>query len=86
VLPASHSNSGDQIDLLSQLYHVIILSFVFRMITSLLLMPRLKEIRRVKPVSVRRLIFRVVRFNPLSGLYFQVASSRRKHPSTPPAT
>jgi MFS family permease len=78
VLPESYMVFGYRIDLLSQLYNVFILSFVFRVITSSLLLPRLKEIRRVKPVTVRRLIFRVVRFNPLTGLNFEVISSRKK--------
>ena len=78
ILPESYVVFGYQIDLLSQLYNVFILSFVFRAITSSLLLPRLKEIRRVKPVTVRRLIFRVVRFNPLTGLNFEVVSSRKK--------
>lgn len=80
VLPASYLVFGYEINLLSQLYNVFILSFVFRSITCLLLLPRLKEIRRVKPVSFRRLIFRVVRFHPLSGLNFEVISSRKKSP------
>jgi MFS family permease len=78
ILPESYVVFGYQIDLLSQLYNVFILSFVFRAITSSLLLPRLKEIRRVKPVTVRRLIFRIVRFNPLTGLNFEVVSSRKK--------
>jgi len=78
VLPDSYVVFGYEINLVSQLYNVFVLSFVFRLITSLLLIPRLKEIRRVKPVTVRRLIFRVVRFNPLTGLNFEVISSRRK--------
>jgi MFS family permease len=78
VLPVSYVVFGYPIDLLSQLYNVFILSFVFRAVTSSLLLPRLQEIRRVKPVTVRRLIFRVVRFNPLTGLNFEVISSRKK--------
>jgi MFS family permease len=78
VLPATYVLFGYEINLVSQLYNIFVLSFVFRLITSLLLIPRLKEIRRVKPVTVRRLIFRVVRFNPLTGLNFEVISSRRK--------
>lgn len=78
VLPATYVVFGYEINLVSQLYNIFVLSFVFRLITSLLLIPRLKEIRRVKAVTVRRLIFRVVRFNPLTGLNFEVISSRRK--------
>ncbi|WP_126454433.1 MFS transporter [Sulfuriflexus mobilis] len=78
VLPATYIVFGYELNLVSQLYNVFILSFVCRLLTSIGLIPRLKEIRRVKPVSVRRLIFRVVRFNPLTGLNFEVISSRRK--------
>jgi len=80
VLPARYIVFGFEINLVSQLYNIFILSFAFRLITSLRLIPRLKEVRRVKPVTVRRLIFSVVRFNPLTGLYFDVVSSRRKLP------
>jgi MFS family permease len=78
ALPGSYILFGYEINLVSQLYNVFILSFVFRGITSLLLIPRIKEIRQFKPVTVRRLIFRVVRFNPLTGLNFEVISSRKK--------
>ena len=80
VLPEKYIVFGYEINLFSQLYNIFILSFVLRSITSLLLIPRLKETRRVKPVTVRRLIFRIVRFNPLTGLNFEVISSRRKSP------
>lgn len=80
VLPDTYNIFGYEIHLVSQLYNLFILSFVFRLMTALLLIPRLKEIRRVKPVTVRRLIFRVVRFNPLTGLNFEVISSRKKTP------
>ena len=80
VMPEKYSVFGYEINLVSQLYTVFILSFVLRFITSFLLIPKLKEIRRVKPVTVRRLVFRIVRFNPLSGLKFEVISSRRKLP------
>lgn len=78
VLPSSYVVFGHEIHFVSQLYNLFLLSFGFRLVTSLLLIPRLKEIRRVKPVSVRRLVFRVVRFNPLTGLIFEVISSRKK--------
>lgn len=80
VLPDTYVVFGYEINLVSQLYNIFVLSFILRLMTSLLLIPRLQEIRRVKPVTVRRLIFRVVRFNPLTGLNFEVISSRRKLP------
>lgn len=80
VLPDSYTLFGYEVNFLSELYNIFILSFILRFTTSLLLIPRLKETRRVKSVTVRRLIFRVVRFNPLSGINFEVISSRKKLP------
>jgi MFS family permease len=80
VLPQHYVLFGMEINLLSQLYNVFILSFAMRLLISLRLLPKLKEVRRVKPVTVRRLVFRVVRFNPLTGLYYEIISSRRKSP------
>jgi len=80
VLPQQYNLFGIEIQFISQLYNIFLLSFVLRLITSLLLIPRLKETRRVKPVSVRRLVFRIVRFNPLSGFNFEIISSRSKGP------
>ena len=78
VMPDNHIILGYEINLSSQLYNLFIISFVFRLFTSLLLIPRIKEVRRVKPVTVRRLVFRVIRFNPLTGLNFEVIGSRKK--------
>ena len=80
VLPQHYVVFGIQINLVSQLYNIFLLSFLLRLVTSLRLLPKLKEVRRVKPVTVRRLIYRVVRFNPLTGLYYEVISSRKKLP------
>lgn len=80
VMPDNYVLFGYEINFISQLYNIFILSFVLRLIVYLLLISRLKETRRVKPVTVRRLIFRIVRFNPLSGLNFEVISSRKKSP------
>ncbi len=80
VLPGSYFIFDYEIHFVSQLYNLFIVSFIFRLLTFLLMIPRLKEIRRVKHVTVRRLVFRIVRFNPLTGLNFEVISSRKKQP------
>ena len=80
VMPDKYVLFGYELNFISELYNIFLLSFILRLIVSFLLIPRLRETRRVKPVTVRRLIFRVVRFNPLSGLNFEVISSRRKLP------
>jgi MFS family permease len=78
IMPETYTVFGVKINLVSQLYNIFIISFILRGLTSLILIPKLKETRRVKPVSVKRLVFRIVRFNPLSGLNFEVISSRKK--------
>lgn len=80
VLPDSYVIFGYEIHFVSQLYNLFIVSFIFRLLIFLLMMPWLKEIRRVKHVTVRRLVFRIVRFNPLTGFNFEVISSRKKLP------
>jgi MFS family permease len=78
VLPAQFSIGSLQIDWLSPLYHIFIISFVLRAVTAMVFLPKIREARKVKPTTLRRLIFRVVRFNPLTGLIFDVVGSRKK--------
>ncbi len=78
IMPETYTVFGIKINLVSQLYNIFVISFILRGLTSLILIPKLKETRRVKPVSVKRLVFRIVRFNPLSGLNFEIVSSRKK--------
>ncbi len=80
ALPDSYQLAGYQLELDSRLYNIFLLSFIGRALVSMILVPRIKEVRRVQPITVRRLIFRVVRFNPLTGLYYEIVSSRRKAP------
>jgi MFS family permease len=78
VLPQSFSLLGMDVHWLSALYNVFLLSFVLRLLTAWLFLPRIREARRVRPLRLRRLVFRIGRFNPLSGLFFDVVGSRRK--------
>lgn len=77
-LPQRFEVLGYEIHWLSALYNIFLLSFVLRMLTSLLLIPRLREARRVRPISLTRLIFRVGRFSAVSGLVFDVIGNRKK--------
>ncbi len=77
-LPQSFSLLGVSINWQTGLYNVFILSFALRMLTSLLLIPRLREARTVRPISLGRLIFRVGRFSAVSGLIFNVVGNRKK--------
>ncbi len=83
LLPRDFNLFGMDIHWASSLCNVFILSFLLRALTAALFLPRLRETRRVKSVAVFRLIFRVGRFNALSGLIFDVIGSRKKS-GTPP--
>lgn len=78
ILPAQFTLFDIEFDWLSPLYHLFIVSFVLRAITALIFLPKIREARKVKPTTIRRLIFRVVRFNPLTGLIFDIVGSRKK--------
>lgn len=63
---------------LSSLYNVFLISFFLRLFCVAAFLPRLRELRQVRSLPLRRLVFRVVRFNPLTGLFFDVVTSRRR--------
>lgn len=77
VMPDHYSLFGYEISLTSTLYNIFALSFVLRLATMLVFIPRLLEQRKVRRVPIRNLIFRVIAFNPLSGLKFEVTGSRK---------
>jgi hypothetical protein len=42
------------------------------------LIPKVREVRPVRNISLSQLIFRVTRLNALSGIFFEVVGSRPK--------
>lgn len=78
VLPQSFTLFGLQIEWTSALYNIFILSFLLRLLTAAMFLPRLKEVRKTRRLDVTRLVFRINRFNPLSGLVFDIIGSRKK--------
>ena len=74
-LPADITLGDAQLRWLTPLYGVFLISALARMITVALFMKRLREARRVRPMSSTGLIFRVTRVAPLSGLIFEVVGS-----------
>lgn len=76
-LPTSVVIGETTIDWLSALYGVFALSTLARFTVVAIFLPRLKEVRDVRPMSVGGLIFRVARFNALSGLFFDIIGSKR---------
>ena len=62
----------------SPLYGIFILSTLARLLVVLTFIPRLKEVRAVRPISFGQVIFRVTRVNALAGLVFDIVGSRPK--------
>ncbi len=82
VIPGEINLFGHGLVLVSPLYGVFVISTIVRLMVVVSLVPRLKEVRIVRPLTVRELIFRVTRLNALSGLFFDVVGSRPKRPES----
>jgi len=64
---------------LTPLYGVFIISTLARLTVALVFLPRLREVRKVRPMTRSGLIFRVTRLHPVSGLMFDVVGRRRRN-------
>jgi hypothetical protein len=62
----------------SPLLGVFAISALARLVVVLLLLPKIREVRRVRPISFGNLIFRVTRVNALAGLVFEIIGPRRQ--------
>jgi MFS family permease len=60
------------------LYGVFVLSALARMLVAATFLPRLEEVRRVRPMSASGLIFRVTRLHPISGIVFEIVGKLRR--------
>lgn len=86
-LPREITFNGESFNWLTPLYGVFLISALARITTVGFFMRRLREVRRVRPMSSRGLIFRVTRVAPLSGLIFEVvdavgrSDNKRNHDS-----
>ena len=69
---------GVSLALASPLVGVFAISAILRAVVVLALLPRIKEVRRVRPVSFSSVIFRVTRVNALAGLVFDIIGARPK--------
>lgn len=76
-LPTSITVGETTFTWLAALYGVFALSTLARLTVAAIFLPRLKEVRVVRRMSVGGLIFRVARFNVLSGLFFDIIGSKR---------
>jgi len=84
-LPSDITLFGQHLAWLSPLYGVFVISTLVRGSVVLFLLPKLREVRSVRPISTSQVIFRVMRINALAGMFFDIVGSRRpKDPPTEP--
>ncbi|MDX1516688.1 MAG: MFS transporter [Woeseiaceae bacterium] len=76
ALPSSASLFGMSLSWLSPLYGVFVVSALLRALVVLLLLPRLREVRPVRDISLREVIFRVTRVTALAGIFVDIIGSR----------
>jgi MFS family permease len=79
-LPTSLEIFGQTLAWASPLLGVFVISGLVRALIVLMLVPKVREVRNVRSISVTDLIFRVTRVNALAGLFFDVVGSRSKAP------
>ena len=75
-LPAGLEVGLVSVHWLSSLPLVFALSASARLLVVLLLLPKIREVRRVRPISLRRLVFRVTGMHALAGMVFDIVGAR----------
>ena len=83
VMPTQFSLFGLSVNWLSPLYGVFIVSTTARALVAIVLLPKLREVRSVRPITLSQVIFRVTRMNALAGLMFDIISARPKSDGQP---
>lgn len=78
VLPTQFDLFGYHFSWLSPLVGVFLVSTIARAAVVLSLIPKVREVRPVRDISLRALIFRVTRVNALSGVFFDIVGTRPK--------
>jgi len=76
ILPDRFHVFGLQVVWLSPLLGVFAISAAARTAVLLMLLPKISEVRKVRPISIASVIFRVTRVNALAGMMFDVIGSR----------
>jgi MFS family permease len=72
TLPTTFEVFGHKSSWLSPLLGVFVISTIARAITAAVLLPKIREVRNVRPISFTELIFRITRVNALAGVFFDV--------------
>jgi len=78
IIPVEVELFGTTYSWLSPLCGLFVVSSMLRALVMLILLPKLQEVRPVRPISYRQLIFRVMRVNALAGVVFDVVGTRRR--------
>lgn len=86
VLPVNADLLGRTISWLSPLLGVFAISAIARSFVVLALLPKIREVRKVRPITFSDLIFRVTRVNALAGLIFDIVGPKPKVPEQPGST
>ena len=77
-LPNAVTLFGNRIEWLSALYGVFLISGFARLAVAIGFLPRLREVRPVRRMSMTGLIFRVTRFSPVSDMIFEIVGTLRR--------
>lgn len=86
TLPTEMTLFGHAFSWRSPLLGIFVVSAVARAIMVTLLLPRIREVRKVRPISASELFFRVTRVNALAGIFFEVIASKPKEIAEPAKT
>ncbi len=78
VMPVEIEIFGTVYSWLSPLCGLFVVSSILRALVMLILLPKLREVRTVRPISYRQLVFRVMRVNALAGVVFDIVGTRRR--------
>ncbi len=76
-IPTEFTILGLDISWRTPLYGLFLTSCIIRIIVALTFLPTLKEVRRVRQMSMGGLIFRVTRMHPISGLIYDIVGRAR---------
>lgn len=77
-LPNEITLFGTHYQWLTPLFGVFLFSSLTRLTVAAIFLPRLEEVRRVRPMSPSGLIFRVTRVHPVSGMVFEIVGRLRR--------
>ena len=78
VLPTQMSIFGSTVSWFSPLLGVFVISTLVRTFIVIVLLPKIREVRKVRAISFTDLIFRVTRVNALAGLIFDIIGPKPK--------